>query len=139
MFDETKVRRYNLILSPANVAALEQDIVGEKYVEASITTDYGSGVAGGEETFHGVGVRYKGAVGSLRVCLDPRTGVAHGQCRKLSLKVDSNKFRKVKALFLCNLSFSAPLTSISLSGQTAHSWFKKVVVPRNACRLVIII
>lgn len=90
IFDQSRVRRYNIEISSSDIAKLNADISAEEYVPCTVTTDYGDISA---TTYKGVGCRYKGAVGSLLKCLEPTTGRPNGDCRKLSIKVDANKYR----------------------------------------------
>ena len=85
------MRSYNLVISPSNLAKLDADPTKEKYVECALETEYGTPDA---ITWFGAGCRYKGSVGSLRVCVDEKTKQQTGACRKLSIKVDSDKFSK---------------------------------------------
>jgi spore coat protein CotH len=89
-FDQNVVRKYNIEISQSDIRTLNGDISAEEYVPCSITTDYQSGY---DTTYQGTGCRYKGAVGSLLRCLDSKTGRPNGECRKLSFKVDANKYR----------------------------------------------
>ena len=91
VFDDDEFRSYNLQLSSRDVKMLVADPTLELYVPCTFTTDYGTELA---KTVTGAGCRYKGSVGSLRMCVDGATKKENGECRKLSLKVDVNKFRQ---------------------------------------------
>lgn len=119
VFDQTKVRRYNIDISQSDITKLNSDISAEEFVPCTITTDYGDADS---TTYTGVGCRYKGAIGSLLKCLDPNTGRPNGDCRKFSIKVDGNKYRNddqkidgVKQLLLHGMAVDQSLVSERLS------------------------
>jgi len=119
VFNQNKVRKYNIEISSNNLRILNSDISAEKYVPCTLITDYGSATA---RTYTGVGCRYKGAVGSLLGCLDENTGKLNGKCRKLSFKIDANKFREdnqkidgMKRLQLHGMAVDRSLVSERLS------------------------
>lgn len=89
MFDQNKLRSWNLQIAPQDFARMQADPAGEQWYPCTVTVDYREAT---EQTFQGAGCRYKGSVGSLRMCLDPVSGREDGSCRKISLKVDANKF-----------------------------------------------
>lgn len=89
IFDQEVLRSYNLEISPQDFARMKMDPSKEEYYPCTFTVDYGEIT---EQSFPGAGCRYKGSVGSLRMCLDPNSRREDGTCRKLSLKVDTNKF-----------------------------------------------
>jgi len=119
VFDQYTLRKYNIEISPQNLATLNADISAEEYVPCTLTTDYGSATA---KVYKGVGCRYKGAVGSLLGCLDENTGQLNGKCRKLSFKIDANKYREdsqkidgMKRLQLHGMAVDRSLVSERLS------------------------
>lgn len=90
--------------------------------------DYGDYTS---NTYKGAGCRYKGAVGSLLHCLNPKTGRPNGKCRKLSLKVDANYFRddKQKIDGMKRVNFHGMAADNSLvSERIAYNLLRKVGV-----------
>jgi hypothetical protein len=84
VFDDNKVSTYALTIAPADLQKMKQNAVAESgYVPAELSVD---GQAVGK-----IGVRYKGAWGTLRPCFEG------GQtCRKISLKLDFAEYDKEK-------------------------------------------
>lgn len=80
VFDLNTVRTYDITLSAAALATLNNDPVAEQYVQGSVTVD---GV-----TYGPIGVRYKGFFGVLRSCFF--TG--ENTCAKLSYKLKFNHY-----------------------------------------------
>eukprot|EP00462_Mataza_sp_D1_P023408 CAMPEP_0175138122 /NCGR_PEP_ID=MMETSP0087-20121206/10175_1 /TAXON_ID=136419 /ORGANISM="Unknown Unknown, Strain D1" /LENGTH=721 /DNA_ID=CAMNT_0016420993 /DNA_START=46 /DNA_END=2211 /DNA_ORIENTATION=+ len=89
VFARNKLISYNLELTASDVQRLVADPSAEVYVPCSFVTDYGTNM---ERKWGNAGCRYKGAVGSLRMCVDPKTRRENNDCRKLSLKVNAGKF-----------------------------------------------
>ncbi len=81
LFDPTVVHRWELTVSDADWAALNVDPRTEMYVPADVRW--------GEHTIAGVGLRYKGGVGSLTLCFD-RQG--NRVCPKLSMKIKFDEY-----------------------------------------------
>lgn len=85
-----KLRKFNFEISAANLARINQNPTDEEWVPCTITTDYHTEQA---EVYDSAGCRYKGSVGSLRLCMNENTKKFDPDiCRKLSFKVDTNKF-----------------------------------------------
>ena len=82
--------RFNLAFQQEEWADMNKDILQEEYTSCGLTVDYGFDNA---TSLEGLGCRYKGAMGSLQVCIDPRTGQPISGCRKLSIKIDANLYR----------------------------------------------
>lgn len=76
-FDEGRLDTFALSFAPEHWATLQRTALDEEYVPARLTV---SGEDLGE-----VGVRYKGAFGTLSGCFDKTTGAR--TCPKLSLKI----------------------------------------------------
>jgi hypothetical protein len=87
IFDQSRLRSYNLIFDVSRWEG--DDPFEEAYVPCSLTVDFGTKNA---TTTTGAGCRYKGSVGSFRMCFSSETGELSGVCRKLSVKVDANYF-----------------------------------------------
>lgn len=81
LFDQTKVRTYDLFLPEEDLAFLDADPMREEYVLADLVFE-------GRRVAH-VGMRYKGNVGSFVGCLDGGVFPPKGRktCTKLSIKV----------------------------------------------------
>ena len=82
-------------------------------------------------------LRYKGSIGSLRFCLDPSDPTQlSGDCRKLSFKVDSDKFyqpppdkqnKKQRLFGLKKMLFHGmPVDYALFSERTAYTAFNSV-------------
>jgi hypothetical protein len=88
IYDQDEFRTFDILLSPENLAFINDDPVAEQYVEGSIVFD---GVEYGP-----VGVRYKGSFGAWVGCTEAATpenplGVGGAKtCPKLSIKVSFN-------------------------------------------------
>ncbi len=83
VFDETKLATYTFTLTAADLQKMKATAIQELYVPAELSVD---GQAVGK-----VGLRYKGAWGTLRPCFEG------GQtCPKVSLKVDFAEYDKEK-------------------------------------------
>lgn len=90
MFDPKVFRNWHLEINPYYLSILDSDPTAEEWVPCTVTADYGTPQA---ETFENAGCRYKGSVGSLRLCMSETTNTFDVNiCRKLSIKVDTNKF-----------------------------------------------
>ncbi len=81
LFDQNELRTFELTLSSADLAFLDADPMAEQYVPGSLTFE-------GEQV-SGVGIRYKGSVGSFTGCLSGSYFPPSGSksCPKLSMKV----------------------------------------------------
>lgn len=116
VYDPLTVRRYNLAIAKDDLEVLDSNPAAEEYVPCDVTTDYGSEKA---KTYYGAGCRYKGALGSLLLCMDPDTRRETGGCRKLSFKVDANKFRddKQKIDGLKKINFNGMAVDMALMSE----------------------
>ncbi|MEE9383864.1 MAG: CotH kinase family protein [Nannocystaceae bacterium] len=97
VFDEDHLATYRLVLPAAKWNTLQDQALDEEYVRAQLDVD---ACYLGE-----VGLRFKGAVGSLEMCFDE-----HGKltCDKLSMKIKFNKYDKDKRYYgLKRLNFHA--------------------------------
>jgi hypothetical protein len=81
LFDQTKVRTYDLFLPEEELAFLDADPMREAYVLADLVFE-------GRRVPH-VGMRYKGSLGSFVGCLDGGLFPPRGRksCTKLSIKI----------------------------------------------------
>ncbi len=80
IFAQDRVNTFELTLAPESLAFLDADPKAEEYVEGALTFD--------GETIEGVGIRYKGSVGSWFGCT-AESGAK--SCTKLSTKVKINQ------------------------------------------------
>jgi len=83
IFTQDQINTFELTLAPEDLAFLDADPAAEEEVLGSLTFD--------GETIDGVGIRYKGSVGSFINCLDgpdPFDPSGKKTCTKLSLNVD---------------------------------------------------
>lgn len=81
LFDEQQIRTLDLTVAPADWQWLQDNALAEQYVPADLAWN---GV-----TATGLGVRYKGSVGSLRLCFDAQ---GRRRCPKLSMKLDFDQY-----------------------------------------------
>lgn len=139
-FDDRLFRSYNLRVHRREWVEWHTDILEEEYVECAVTSDYG--VPGAEKVHELAGCRYKGGFGSLEYCLVEGTDEPSGLCRKLSIKVDSNKFQpknspeaKQRILGMKKLNFHGmPVDPSLLAEQTSYhvlNLLPSVLAPRS--------
>ena len=81
VFDDSVVRRYEIILSEEAEASLKADPTAEEYVAGTVVID--------GERHEGIGVRYKGFFGALRACFDAQ---GRQTCPRLSYKLKFNEY-----------------------------------------------
>lgn len=91
VFDESEIRTFELTVAPADWDFLNDDPRLEQYVPADLS------YAGA--TFSDIGVRYKGAVGSLGLCFDQQ---GNQICDKLSFKLKLNEYVPGQRLYGLN-------------------------------------
>ena len=90
VFALCRFHRFALDFQQEEWTKMNSDILAEQYTSCGLTVNYGYP---NSTKLEGLGCRYKGAMGSLQVCIDPRTGKPIAACRKLSIKIDANLFR----------------------------------------------
>lgn len=85
LFDPAQVRTYEVVLDPADWAALQDDPAAEVYVPGQLLFE--------GQVIDGVSLRYKGSYGSLFWCVDrdgeriPGGALGDQPCSKLSMKL----------------------------------------------------
>lgn len=86
LYDQGSFRNWNIEMSQKDINAMNADPTAKDKYPCKITSSYGSPMA---KTFSSpyLTCRYKGSVGSLRMCVD-EYGRLNGDCRKLSWAVD---------------------------------------------------
>lgn len=99
VFDESKISRYDFILTKADSLSMEQNALAEEYIPAEFSFN--------NVPFGKVGLRYKGSSYSLPNCFeDDGTRKDKPECSKISFKIkfneytDSLRFYKMKRLNL---------------------------------------
>lgn len=99
VFDETKIGRYDFVLTTADSLSMEQNALLEEYIPAEFSYN--------DVSYGKVGLRYKGSSYSLPNCFeDDGTRANKPECVKISFKVkfneftDSLRFYKMKKLNL---------------------------------------
>ncbi|WP_428654655.1 CotH kinase family protein [Runella sp.] len=101
VYDQEKIRTYELIIKSEDLAEINADPAAEKYVEGALIFE--------GDTISPVGVRYKGSLGAFAGCLsNPDWGHPAGQktCEKLSMQVKINwNGRKERFFDLNKLQF----------------------------------
>lgn len=94
MYDQGSFRNWNIQMAQKDIDAMNANPTAEKKFPCTITSAYGTHSA---KTFNapGISCRYKGSVGSLRMCVDENNRF-NGDCRKLSWAVDTEGIKPVK-------------------------------------------
>ena len=126
IYNQEKVKTYELIIKKDDLAKINANPVGEEYVEAALIFE--------GDTISPVGVRYKGSLGAYAGCLsDPDWGHPSGQktCEKLSMQVKINwNDRKERFFDLNKLQFHAQNYDKSqLRERMAYWLFAQMGVP----------
>jgi spore coat protein CotH len=125
LFDDTQVRTLELTVAPADWQWLEDNALLEQYVPGDLTWN---GV-----TVARIGLRYKGSVGSLRLCFDAQ---GNRQCPKLSMKLDFAEYVDgQRFLGLHHLNLHAMMRDASaMKERIVYGLFRAagVVAPRAA-------
>jgi len=80
--DDAPIHHFDIELAPEDLAFLDEDPTRETYVRGTVRFR--------DETYTHVGVRYKGAYGSLVSCVEPDGTLV---CNKLSLKLSFNEYQ----------------------------------------------
>jgi spore coat protein CotH len=103
VYDQEKIRTYELIIPKDNLAKIDGNPILEEYVEGALVFE--------GDTISPVGVRYKGSIGAFGGCLsDPDWGHPAGRkvCEKLSMQIKINwNDRKERFFDLNKLQFHA--------------------------------
>ncbi len=131
VFDESALRTYTLTLDPAvwdNLQATAQD---EVYAPAELQVD--------GEQLPQVGLRFKGAVGTLEACFDDTGALV---CSKLSMKIKFDEYDPEQRLHgLKRLNFNSMRTDRSeMHERLAYRLFREMGVPApraNHARLIV--
>lgn len=94
LYDQGSFRNWNIQMAQKDIDAMNANPTAEKKFPCTITSAYGSRSA---KTFSmpGISCRYKGSVGSLRMCVDEFNRF-NGDCRKLSWAVDVEGIKQPK-------------------------------------------
>jgi hypothetical protein len=130
IFDQKKLRTYDLILPKSSLAEIDSDPVAEEYVEGMLVFE--------EDTISPVGIRYKGSIGAFVGCTsgpDFSNPSGYKTCTKLSMKVKINwKGRDEKFFNLKKLQFHSQNLDDSKFHERLGYWlFRKmgVMAPRS--------
>ena len=86
IFDEAVIRNYELTLPEEAWLSLQENALDEEYTPAQLTLE--------GETIDNIGLRFKGAIGSLRLCFSGGEQV----CDKLNLKLKFSEYDPEKRL-----------------------------------------
>jgi hypothetical protein len=94
LYDQGSFRNWNIQMSQKDIDGMNSNPTAEKKFPCTLTSAYGSRTA---KTFSmpGISCRYKGSVGSLRMCVDENNRF-NGDCRKLSWAVDVEGIKQPK-------------------------------------------
>jgi spore coat protein CotH len=123
--DDAKVWPIEFVLTKARWHSLLDDPVAEEYVEGAIKID-------GLGEWWGVGIRFKGYVGSLRICLiDYPANLGAIECAKLSYKIRFNYKDPEQRFFgLKKLQFHAGLQDTTfMRERLSYSLYREMGVP----------
>jgi len=130
IFDQKKLRSYDLILPKSSLEIIDSDPAEEKYVEGMLVFE--------GDTISPVGIRYKGSVGAFVGCVsgpDFSNPSGYKTCTKLSMKVKINwKGRDEKFFNLKKLQFhSQNLDDSKLHERLGYWLFREmgVMAPRS--------
>ena len=131
--EEMPIRRVELSLSDENWAFLLARPDREQYVTGAVRLVEGRQELG---TWDGVGIRFKGSIGSLRQCVgrdgeDITESSAFGVCNKLSMKVKFNYVDRTQRFFgLKTILLHGAMSDNSVMRERlAYSIFREVGVP----------
>ncbi len=137
IYDQEKIRTYNLIIPFGNLYKLDIDPAKEEYVEAALVFE--------GDTISPIGVRYKGQIGSYAGCVSgPNWLVPSGYktCSKLSMQMKINWEGRTEKFFDLNkLQFHAQNSDKSQLNERVGYWLFQemgVAAPRSVhARLLI--
>ncbi|GAB3512233.1 hypothetical protein GCM10027442_23150 [Emticicia fontis] len=126
IYNQEKVKTFELIIPNDNLAKLDFDPVNQDYVEGALVFE--------GDTISPIGVRYKGTIGAFAGCLsNPDWRYPSGQktCEKLSLQIKINwNNRKERFFDLNKLQFHAQNYDKSQLRERAAYWlFAQMGVP----------
>ncbi|WP_259016307.1 CotH kinase family protein [Emticicia fluvialis] len=126
VYNQEKVRTYELMIKPEDLAKIDANPAAEEYVEAALIFE--------GDTISPVGVRYKGSIGAFAGCLsDPDWGYPSGWkiCEKLSMQVKINwNDRKERFFDLNKLQFHSQNYDKSQLRERLSYWlFAEMGVP----------
>jgi spore coat protein H len=120
VFDDSKVRTYELTLADADWAFLNEDPVREQYVPATLRVD--------GEQYGPIGVRYKGDYSTLQSCF---SSTGQRLCPKLSVKLKFDKYQDDLRFYrLKRLNLHAMRTDVSqMRDRLAYHLFREMGLP----------
>lgn len=126
IYDQDKLRTYNLLLPKSSLIELDEDPTAEEYVEGALVFE--------GDTISPVGIRYKGSIGAWVGCVSGKdvfnpSGIK--TCTKLSMKVKINwKGRDEKFFKLKKLQFHSMNSDPSQMHERLGYWlFREMGVP----------
>ena len=93
IYDQSKLHRFDIIISQENLNLINNDPTAEQYVDASFIFE--------DKIIRDVGVRYKGSIGAFVGCLsgpDWSNPSGYKTCPKLSMKIKIN-FKEDKKFY----------------------------------------
>ena len=125
LFSDETFWNVELILDQTAWDRMRDDPAAEQYEVGGFRVTGPSGELG---TWTGVGIRFKGYVGSLRICLIPDFGI---ECNKLSYKIKFDYTNPAQRFFgLKRLQFHASLGDPSMMRERlAYSLFRESGIP----------
>ena len=136
IYDQSKLHRFNIIISQENLNLINNDPTAEQYVDASFIFE--------DKIIRDVGVRYKGSIGAFVGCLsgpDWSNPSGYKTCPKLSMKIKINFKEDKKFYDLKKLQFhSQNLDPTKMRERLGYYMFRNfgITAPRSNHALIYI-
>ena len=136
IYDQSKLHRFDIIISQENLNLINNDPTAEQYVDASFIFE--------DKIIRHVGVRYKGSIGAFVGCLsgpDWSNPSGYKTCPKLSMKIKINFKEDKKFYDLKKLQFhSQNLDPTKMRERLGYYMFRNfgIAAPRSNHALIYI-
>ena len=125
IYDQSKLHRFDILISQENLNLIDNDPTAEQYVDASFIFE--------DKIVEDVGVRYKGSIGAFVGCLSgPNWSNPSGYktCPKLSMKIKINYKNDKKFYDLKKLQFhSQNLDPTKMRERLGYYMFRNFGIP----------
>ena len=125
IYDQSKLHRFDILISQENLNQIDNDPTAEQYVDASFIFE--------DKIVKDVGVRYKGSIGAFVGCLSgPNLSNPSGYktCPKLSMKIKINYKNDKKFYDLKKLQFhSQNLDPTKMRERLGYYMFRNFGIP----------
>ena len=136
IYDQSKLHRFDIIISQENLNIINNDPTAEQYVDASLIFE--------DKIIRDIGVRYKGSIGAFVGCLsgsDWSNPSGYKTCPKLSMKIKINYKEDKKFYDLKKLQFhSQNLDPSKMRERLGYYMFRNfgIAAPRSNHALIYI-